>query len=299
MARTRKSRRHPYFVAAGAPENFLILEVNSEGTAKELPIITSSTGHRYMYDEQSLWWLKLDKNLIQSFLLREHGLTTLHARFVAQHDMIQNVFINKRFKGCNDLRLLGSDEFKIASTIAEYLRLAVKVKEERNVWIKNNALIEADENKSDYKQGEWNNLYEKRCRLPRYVSLSNTTNFFCVTKKNKSIRHIPNKKNRSGNQIIEAKAKNKYTTMATEFFVRVDLFKLHQSSSETDWEQLLLKWKKWGVLNYMRSYIAAFFTGREADAKDIGLIVDDIVKDVDLMQSVEDVQDDDAEMDLI
>ena len=79
----------------------------------------------------------------------------------------------------------------------------------------------------------------------------------------------------------------------------MDLFKLHKSLSESQWEQLLLKWKKWGVLNYMRPYLAAFFPGREAEAKDIGLIVDEMVENVNLLENIEHVQDDDAEMDLI
>ena len=155
------------------------MDVDPDGTAKDLPIITSSTGHRYMYDEQSPWW-KLDRKLIQKFLLRAHGLKKLHSRFIAQRDMVQNVFRNQSISGCQELRLSASDEFKIASTVAEYLKLVVRIKEEKNVWKKNKTLIEEDDNASDYEQREWNNLHEKYCRLPRYVC---KTQFFCHTKK--------------------------------------------------------------------------------------------------------------------
>ena len=183
--RCRIARQHPYFLQSGTSKSdtFLILEVEPEGPAKELPVFTSRFGHRYMYDEQSPWWIKLDKKLVRMYLLREHRLKKLHSRFVAQQDMVQNVFRNQRISGCKDLRLSASDEFKIASTAAEYLNLVVPVKEEKNVWKKNKALIQADEDKSDYEQGEWNNLYERYCRLPRCVSFL----FFCDTKKNDNL----------------------------------------------------------------------------------------------------------------
>ena len=168
--RQRQSIRHPFFVAAGSGNNFLILDWDPK-SAEQLPVITSAAGHKYMYDEQSIWWLRLDKELVKAFLLREHRLKKLHARLIAQHDMIQNVFINKRFSnGSNDLRLSGSEEFKIAATAAEYLRLVIRVRQEKNAFRLNNTLIEDDPNKSDYQQGEWNNPYEKRSRLPRFVS---------------------------------------------------------------------------------------------------------------------------------
>ena len=177
--RSRASRKHPYFLSFGSPatDNFLIMEYDPE-TANQLPIFTSKSGHKYMYDEMSPWWNKLDKKLVQRFLLRQHKLKKLHKRIVAQQDMVQNVLRNQQIPGCKDLRLSAGDEFKIASSAAEYLNLVVMIKEERNVWKKNKALIQNDIKSSDYEQGEWNNLYERRCRLPRFVLL-----FVCLQKK--------------------------------------------------------------------------------------------------------------------
>ncbi len=52
-----------------------------------------------------------------------------------------------------------------------------------------------------------------------------------------------------------------------------------------------MKWKKWGVHLYMREYLARFFPGREAEAKRIGLITDEIVENVNLLESKEDIGD--------
>jgi len=50
---------------------------------------------------------------------------------------------------------------------------------------------------------------------------------------------------------------------------------LKQNKSDGEWQELTLKWKKWGVNDYMRSYLTAFFPGNEDKFKEIGLIKDD------------------------
>ena len=79
----------------------------------------------------------------------------------------------------------------------------------------------------------------------------------------------------------------------------MDLFKLRDRKSDSEWEQLLLKWKKWDVLGYMRPYLAAFFPGKEQKAKEIGLIDDDAVKQADMLQNDDELKDDTDELDLI
>ena len=103
----------------------------------------------------------------------------------------------------------------------------------------------------------------------------------------------------SENQINRAKAANSYSKAGTVYHVRVDLFKLKEKKSEQEWEQLLLKWRKWGVLGYMRSYLAAFFPGKEQEAKQIGLISDDAAEQADSLQNDEELKDDEDELDLI
>ena len=103
----------------------------------------------------------------------------------------------------------------------------------------------------------------------------------------------------SENQIAQAKANNSYSKAGTVYHVRVDLFKLKDRKSESEWEQLLLKWKKWGVLGYMRSYLASFFPGQEAKAKEIRLITDEIAEQTVLLQNEEERKDDEAQLDSI
>ena len=74
---------------------------------------------------------------------------------------------------------------------------------------------------------------------------------------------------------------------------------MHESKSQSDWEQLLLKWTKWGVLGYMRSYLALFFPGREEEAIKIGLMKPDDDEQVNLFKNDEEVKDNEDELDLI
>ena len=74
---------------------------------------------------------------------------------------------------------------------------------------------------------------------------------------------------------------------------------MHKSKSESDWDQLLLKWTKWEVLGYMRSYLALFFPGREEEAIKIGLLKADEDEQVSLFKKDEDIKDDEDELDLI
>ena len=60
-----------------------------------------------------------------------------------------------------------------------------------------------------------------------------------------------------------------------------------------------MKWTKWGVLGYMRSYLSLFFPGREADARNIGLIVEDADEQVNSLENGDECKDDDDVLDLI
>eukprot|EP01083_Nonionella_stella_P020551 56988_1 len=223
------------------------------------------------YDELSPWY-RYDMVLVRVLLLRLHGLKKLHKRVISQRDAIQNAFRNKSL-GFGDMRVPASLEFKIATTIAEHLRLVVRVKSEAVVYTKNAALINADPFSADYEIGPWNNCYENYSRLPR-----------------------------SGEQIQVLKDQNNFKKCETVFFFRSDLFKMQKAMDPEKWNTLVSLWRKWNILQFMPSYLAAFFPGNESAAKEIGLVSEDIVDAASLLQKEEDdddEKDDDGDLNII
>eukprot|EP01083_Nonionella_stella_P020550 56986_1 len=269
--RQKSGRTHPFFKEKGnqKDQEFRIIQVDP--SAKQLPVITSTTGNKYIYDELSPWY-RYDMVLVRVLLLRLHGLKKLHKRVISQRDAIQNAFRNKSL-GFGDMRVPASLEFKIATTIAEHLRLVVRVKSEAVVYTKNAALINADPFSADYEIGPWNNCYENYSRLPR-----------------------------SGEQIQVLKDQNNFKKCETVFFFRSDLFKMQKAMDPEKWNTLVSLWRKWNILQFMPSYLAAFFPGNESAAKEIGLVSEDIVDAASLLQKEEDdddEKDDDGDLNII
>ena len=85
-----------------------------------------------------------------------------------------------------------------------------------------------------------------------------------------------NIKKRSANQIQNEIDEGIYTESKTIWLVRSSPFKLRNKLDDAQWEQKILKWKKWGLLgNTMKKYLAKFFPGKESEALSIGLITDE------------------------
>eukprot|EP01083_Nonionella_stella_P222683 794365_1 len=161
----------------------------------------------------------------------------------------QKSFLNNRFI-INTL--LHNSSIDTTMVLGEALKLVVRFSEEDIVWSLNNRFISEDNAPDDYKTGTWSMLFEEGCRLPR-----------------------------SRPQIEKLQKDGKYGGRAykPEFYVRVDVFKLHAKTEPNVWNSMIEDWKKWGVHKIFREYLSIFFPGREAEAKAIGLISDDIEQD--------------------
>eukprot|EP01083_Nonionella_stella_P208365 756211_1 len=88
----------------------------------------------------------------------------------------------------------------------------------------------------------------------------------------------------------------------TVFFFRSDLFKMQKAMDPEKWNTLVSLWRKWNILQFMPSYLAAFFPGNESAAKEIGLVSEDIVDAASLLQKEEDdddEKDDDGDLNII
>eukprot|EP01083_Nonionella_stella_P156775 508062_1 len=147
----------------------------------------------------------------------------------------------------------------------------------RNCHVLNEVTRKADENadpfSADYEIGPWNNCYENYSRLPR-----------------------------SGEQIQVLKDQNNFKKCETVFFFRSDLFKMQKAMDPEKWNTLVSLWRKWNILQFMPSYLAAFFPGNESAAKEIGLVSEDIVDAASLLQKEEDdddEKDDDGDLNII
>eukprot|EP00483_Globobulimina_turgida_P010909 UN10930 len=114
--------------------------------------------------------------------------------------------------------------------------------------------MRADTTGREYQLGEMNTPWDGDNRLPRSKAQMDA-------------------KRKAGSQVRND----------TIWVIRNDVFRLYQKLSEDEWGDLLLKWKKFGVMGWMNSFISLYFPGHEEQAKAIGLFADDIVDEVDII----------------
>ncbi len=104
--------------------------------------------------------------------------------------------------------------------------------------------------------------------------------------------------NSSRQQIEKLKLEGKLYPHQTEFWFRKDPTKIHDKIGQEAWDLKLVKFEKFGVLDWMPIFQPLFFPGKEEEFKKIGLLRDDFKKEISIIGNDEE-KDNEEDLDCI
>mmetsp|Transcript_14725 Transcript_14725/g.22157 ORF Transcript_14725/g.22157 Transcript_14725/m.22157 type:complete len:571 (+) Transcript_14725:44-1756(+) len=251
--KSRAGRRHPYFIEHGSSDTEFIAALYYPTSSSELQRFQSRLGDRYCYDDESNFFVQ-DKLLLSTIMNEQHHLKKLHARLTSQQHFVRH-FTNKLI-GNNDLRYPGYHEYCVAYTIGEYMELLRPIHAEAQVWQCNKIMIDAEPDEKGYKVDHWSNLYENGLyRLPR----------------------------------SKQQLKSSVTSHNSRWFLRVSPIKVKAEyekagKSEEEWDALVWKWKKFGVMTWLKQYLLVYFPDDIDRAIELNLVEETVVEQHDVLR---------------